>query len=235
MARGLKEVAATIMMRFAGFPTPKIISYGDHPSSPHAPMTILMTRIPGKDLGNRELYAGMTDVQKESIFAELQCMIRVMRRWSRPQGEHKLCSVLGTPIRSVRISNHAVGPCEFEAEFNDHLFESLADYNLESQEKLVETVEIAEQLRNMRHPIVFTHGDLKHHNIMVLDGHSSAFLDWESAGWYPDYWEFTPPLRYGRKHYWWNKSVWKLGGEQYAAELESERALVPLTVDCWAW
>jgi aminoglycoside phosphotransferase (APT) family kinase protein len=43
-------------------------------------------------------------------------------------------------------------------------------------------VEVAERLRKMRHPIVFTHGDLKHHNIMVLDGHISGFLDWESVG-----------------------------------------------------
>jgi hypothetical protein len=231
----LEEVAATMIARSSGFPAPKIISYGEHPSKPHAPMSILMTRVPGTELGNPGLYEGLTDDERESIFAELDCMIQVMRKWSQPQGKQQICSVLGTAVRSVRIPNHAVGPCESESEFNDHLFASLARHSFETREEFEKTVEIAERLRKTRHPIVFTHGDLKHHNIMVLDGHISAFLDWESAGWYPDYWEFTTPLRFSRNDHWWTKLVLRLGGEKYAVELESERALVPLTVDCWAW
>jgi Ser/Thr protein kinase RdoA (MazF antagonist) len=68
-------------------------------------------------------------------------------------------------------------------------------------------VEIAERLWKIRHPIVLTHGDLKHHNVMVLDGHVSGFLDWESAVWYPDYWVFTTPLRFGPRAFWWNALV----------------------------
>jgi len=70
---------------------------------------------------------------------------------------------------------------------------------------------------------------------MVANGHTKALLDWESAGWYPDYWEFTMLLRFGLRDFWWNQLVWKLGGEKHAEELESEKALVPLSVDAWAW
>jgi aminoglycoside phosphotransferase len=87
----------------------------------------------------------------------------------------------------------------------------------------------------MHHAIVFTHGDLKHHNIMVHDGHISGFLDFESAGWYPEYWEFTTPLRFAPMDFWWIALVLRLGGSKYMAELESEKALVPLTVDACAW
>ncbi|KAF2245033.1 kinase-like protein [Trematosphaeria pertusa] len=231
----LEEVAATMIARSAGFPVPKIVSYGEHLDAPHAPVSILMTRIPGKDLGDPELYEGMTDDDRESIFAELQCILQVMRKWPHPWGKEQICSVLGTAVRSVRIPGHAVGPFESESEFNDHLFSSISGHSFETREKFEETVGVAERLRKMRHPIVFTHGDLKHHNIMVLDGHISGFLDWESAGWYPDYWEFTTPLRFGPRDFWWNELVWRLGGDKYAAELESEKALVPLTVDAWAW
>ncbi|KAF2677762.1 hypothetical protein K458DRAFT_349534 [Lentithecium fluviatile CBS 122367] len=231
----LEEVAATLIARSAGFPVPKIVSYGEHPDAPHAPVSILMTRIPGKDLGDPGLYEGMTDDERESIFAELQCILQIMRKWFHPWGKEQICSVLGTAVRSVRIPSHAVEPCESESEFNDHLFSSISSHSFETREMFEETVEIAARLRKMRHPIVFTHGDLKHHNIMVLDGHISGFLDWESAGWYPDYWEFTTPLRFGPRDFWWNELVWRLGGEKYAAELESEKALVPLTVDSWAW
>ncbi|KAH4007751.1 hypothetical protein HBI13_149880 [Parastagonospora nodorum] len=212
-----------MIARSAGLPVPKIISYGEHPDTPHAPASILMTRIPGRGLGDPD------------VFTELQCILQTMRKWSHPWAKEMICSVLGTAVRTVRIPSHAVGPCDSETEFNDHLFNSISSHGFDSQEKFKETLETAERLREMHHPIVFTHGDLKHHNIMVLNGHISGFLDWESAGWYPDYWEFTTPLRFGPRDFWWNELLWSLGGEEYAVELESEKALVPLTVDAWAW
>ncbi|KAI0118369.1 kinase-like domain-containing protein [Nemania sp. FL0031] len=44
-------------------------------------------------------------------------------------------------------------------------------------------------------PIVFTHGDLAARNILVRDGKIVAILDWEFAGWYPEYWEYVFTLR----------------------------------------
>jgi aminoglycoside phosphotransferase (APT) family kinase protein len=42
--------------------------------------------------------------------------------------------------------------------------------------------------------VYFTHGDLTLRNIMVSGDPGScrvtAILDWEQAGWYPEYWEF---------------------------------------------
>nr|POF08136.1 hypothetical protein CFP56_62716 [Quercus suber] len=37
----------------------------------------------------------------------------------------------------------------------------------------------------------FTHGDLGAQNILVRDGRVAAIVDWECAGWYPEYWEYT--------------------------------------------
>jgi aminoglycoside phosphotransferase (APT) family kinase protein len=67
----LEEVAATMVARSAGFPVPKIISYGEHPDTPHAPVSILMTRVPGEDLGNPEIYERMNDNERETIYTEL--------------------------------------------------------------------------------------------------------------------------------------------------------------------
>ncbi|KAL2128921.1 hypothetical protein VTI74DRAFT_8468 [Chaetomium olivicolor] len=39
---------------------------------------------------------------------------------------------------------------------------------------------------------VFTHGDIAPRNILVdKDSRILALLDWENAGWYPDYWEYA--------------------------------------------
>ncbi|TKA22544.1 hypothetical protein B0A50_08085 [Salinomyces thailandicus] len=40
-------------------------------------------------------------------------------------------------------------------------------------------------------PPVFTHGDLNPFNILVRGDKVVAIIDWELAGWYPNYWEYT--------------------------------------------
>ena len=46
---------------------------------------------------------------------------------------------------------------------------------------------------------MFTHRDFKAHNILVnADNYLSGFFDWESAGWYSEYWEFTTAMRFGK-------------------------------------
>lgn len=45
------------------------------------------------------------------------------------------------------------------------------------------------------YPIVFTHGDIAARNIMIRDGRIVAILDWEFAGWYPEYWEYVFAMR----------------------------------------
>ncbi|KAK6856449.1 hypothetical protein PG995_006636 [Apiospora arundinis] len=39
--------------------------------------------------------------------------------------------------------------------------------------------------------LVFTHGDLNPSNIFVRGDEVVGIIDWETAGWYPDYWEYT--------------------------------------------
>lgn len=219
--------------RSAGFPVPKVLSYGEHPNTPHAPVSILMTRLPGQELG--EIYERLTDEKRKTIFAELQSMLRVMRNWSHSWGGERICSVVGTAIRSVRIPNHLAGPCDSESEFNDHLLSVASDHSFTSREIFEENLACAKRMQSIRHAIVFTHGDLKHHNIMVHDGHVSGFIDWESAGWYPDYWEFTTAMRFCPKDFWWYNFVSELGGSEYMAEMECERALTSLTIDSYVW
>lgn len=36
----------------------------------------------------------------------------------------------------------------------------------------------------------FTHGDLLPHNILVDGSKITAIFDWETAGYYPDFWEY---------------------------------------------
>lgn len=229
----LEEVSVMIVARSAGLPVPLVISYGDHPKTPHAPVSILMTRLPGTDLGL--VYEDLSEEERQTIFNEMYTMESVMRSWPHPWGGERICSVVGTPIRSVRVPRHLIGPCESECEFNDQLLRAASNHDPQTKDTFEERIACAKKLFSIQHPIVFSHGDLKHHNIMVYNGHVSGFIDWESAGWYPDYWEFTTALRFCSKDFWWYGFVTKLGESEFAEELESERALTSLTVDSYAW
>lgn len=47
------------------------------------------------------------------------------------------------------------------------------------------------QVHQRQYKICFTHGDLGVQNILVRDAKVVALIDWECAGWYPGYWEYT--------------------------------------------
>ena len=229
----LEEVLTMQIARAAGFPVPRVISYGDHPDTPHAPVSILMTRLPGVELG--QAYETLSNEDKDSVLKELQGYFRVMREWPNPWGGDRICSLEGTAIRSVRVPNHSAGPFESEEELNEYLIQPAWSGGLSSEAEYQEKLDIAKGMGTMSHRIVFSHGDLKPHNILVKDGHITGFLDWESAGWYPDYWDFTTALRATRETFWWYKFVLDLGGNVYLAELDCERALTSLTSASYYW
>lgn len=84
-----------------------------------------------------------------------------------------------------------------------------------SQKEFEKTLEKASRLRQKRHHIKFTHGDLKAHNVLVgNDGHLAELIDWESGGWYPEYRELTTAMRFGSRS-WWDQVMTWMGGDRY--------------------
>jgi len=77
------------------------------------------------------------------------------------------------------------GPFENEDQFNDFLSSGEAHTRARPLIKLLRTL-----MRN-DHRLVFTHSDLSPRNIMIEGLEVSGVLDWEFAGWYPEYWEYA--------------------------------------------
>lgn len=229
----VEEVLAMQVARAAGFPVPRVICYGEHPDTPHAPVSILMTRVPGKELG--QVYGTLSSEEKKSVLQEFKGYLEVMRGWPNPWGGNRICSLIGTAIRSVRVPNHVAGPFESEEEFNEYLIRPSWSGGFSSDAAYHDALSLAKGMDKMAHRIVFAHGDLKPHNILVDEGRITGFLDWESAGWYPDYWDFTTPLRFTREDFWWYNFVIELGGGLYLPELGCERALTSLTSASYYW
>ncbi|EZF54424.1 hypothetical protein H103_02867 [Trichophyton rubrum CBS 288.86] len=83
--------------------------------------------------------------------------------------------------------------------------------------------------RTVNYSTKFTHADLSPSNIMVKDGKITAIIDWEFAGWFPEYWEYTK-IYYGfrefRKDFY---SEVKHFFTTYPEELDAEQAIWVIT------
>ena len=224
-----QEASAMIAARAIGIPAPRFLQFGDH----GATGSILMTRIPGKPLD--EAYESLSPNEMQTITQELVECINLMRSFRSPWGA-RVCSDSGGPVSGSRIPGGRLEPCHDEYAFHSAYLE-YADpqfwyYETPSFENNLTT---ANTLLTMTHTMVFTHGDLMPHNIMIHDGHISGIIDWECAGWFPDYWEYTSMLNRSPPNGWWSKVVTSLPGYKYERELESFHALWEFAQDSFSW
>ncbi len=228
----IEEAMAMQMARAAGMPVPKVICYGENPRSTFS-FSILMTRLPGFELQN---------VADESLFeawvegswvSDLAKCLEAMRSWKSPYGEDRICSPIGTSIRSSRVPSHTMGPFNNEREMHQYLLPPASSRGFISEEEIQQCLALAKEIQSMNHRMVFTHGDFKLHNILIdEDGNLAGFLDWESAGWCPEHWEFCTAMRFGQGSFWYHLSS-KLGGNRYLSELLCDKSLNRLTVDSY--
>lgn len=183
----IEEAVSMQMAEAAGIPVPKVLSCGEHPDTPfNRKISILMTRLPGASLENSDDCLQFDD--EEPWLEELNMCVRAMRSWHFP-GQKIIASPIGTSLRSPRVPGHVMGPFMNQEEFYEYLVSPASAHAFKSTAEYENTLARANKLRR-DYQIVFTHGDFKAHNIFVGDdGHLSGFLDWESARWYPEYWE----------------------------------------------
>ncbi|KAE8339761.1 hypothetical protein BDV24DRAFT_152542 [Aspergillus arachidicola] len=96
------------------------------------------------------------------------------------------------------------GPFASQKEMNCGIIERLSQTECPQYIRLLQDM-VDSTLHD--HRTVFTHGDLQPKNIMVNevesfeDGSSSfkiTLIDWELAGWYPEYWDFCNATIYYR-------------------------------------
>lgn len=53
----------------------------------------------------------------------------------------------------------------------------------------------------------FTHGDLSSLNILVRGDDVVGIIDWETAGWYPPYWEYTAACQVNPQNSFWRDEI----------------------------
>ncbi|GJJ11007.1 hypothetical protein Clacol_005236 [Clathrus columnatus] len=159
--------------------------------------------------------------ERATIVNELdQCLIR-LRQFPNPKGEH-IGSLADGPIPSFRVSGGVIPLAENKRQFLSNL---IGLHKFEGN---------LSDILDVHHDIVLTHGDLYCHNILVKDGHLSGIVDWECAGWLPEYWEYTMMLfqsHPAKQKNLWNKLIEGNPGFKYAGEFTVDFEIIGATQD----
>ncbi|KAJ3970572.1 kinase-like domain-containing protein [Lentinula raphanica] len=126
------------------------------------------------------VWSSLSEDQQQDIIDQIGKWWSELRQIPSPGTA--ICALDGGPT----LDNNArdFGPCPsfefFAAYYGYPVLRGKCDSSTEA---------VLEELLAKEHHIVFTHCDLAPRNILVKDGRIVAIIDWECAGWFPEYWE----------------------------------------------
>ena len=146
---------------------------------------LFMTYIPGLTL--EEVWPQLQDSDKQALSDQLNAMFRELRSLPLPDSS-RLGGVQGDGCKDGRRTVRATTkPIMGVEQFKDWVFAG-------SRHPSPLYAEFLRSLTPVSERCVFTHSDVRPANIIVkVDTNGSwrvaAIVDWESSGFYPDYWE----------------------------------------------
>lgn len=147
---------------------------------------IVMDYIDAPDLTHT--WDKLTVVQRKRIFVQLKDYITQMRSLE-PSQPGAIQAADGTGLFDKRIcqNNGHFGPFASVGEFHEY-FGHGCIRALENHRQYWPQLQTMAQ---KRYRTVFSHSDIAPRNVLARDGEILAIVDWEGAGWYPEYWEYT--------------------------------------------
>jgi aminoglycoside phosphotransferase (APT) family kinase protein len=171
--------------------------------------------------------------QKRTVLRILRSFLDELHALRQPHPRGMIGSVSGGAFFDYRISGQSLyGPFRDEAAYNDWRISTFSFFGERSPSAKLRLQQLRDEMAN-DHRIIFTHGDITRRNILIRvvgeganDVSVVAILDWEQAGWRPEYWE-TAKFMFGNP----STSEWAiLGGQEifheYGAEVQREDELL---------
>lgn len=188
-----KESASIAFVQVnTGIPVPKVYRTWTEDTNGHTFGYIEMEKVPGVQL--EQAWCQMSLAARSTATAEFTDHVKQLRAipQSEPVGWIGACDGSGT--FDCRLSHKAieeVDPFASEQDFNAFISRNLVRNGTDNYKEQFLPV-----LKTYEHKIVFTHGDLSslHIFVDVQSGHILGIIDWEMAGWMPEYWEYLKAL-----------------------------------------
>ena len=162
---------------------------------------IVMERIDGDLVGTEWL--NRSAESKTAVLSQLKSLTQEMRRLSPPQ-PGKIANVDEGSLFDCRLPGPSLrfGPFSNIDDFHRHLRGGIElGPNLDPEINQLIT------LHGGHWALVFTHGDLSSLNILVRGDEVVGIIDWETAGWYPAYWEYTTACQVNPQNSFWREEI----------------------------
>lgn len=164
-------------------PVPEVLESYVHPETGYA--CIIMEYVEGTTLD--EAWPSYSDEEKDGVTRQLKGYLDELRAI---EGE-----TIGTLDGGVVEDQFFYGKPESAGPFGsvDAFHEGLIEV-LEARDSGPWTAKVAGFIRNLRreqYKVVFTHNDIAPRNVIVRGDKVCAIVDWELAGFFPEYWEYV--------------------------------------------
>ncbi|KGO75058.1 Aminoglycoside phosphotransferase [Penicillium italicum] len=162
---------------------------------------IVMERIKGDIIGSG--WVKRSEDSKAELLSQLAGKVREMRDLQPSQG-NRVASVDGGSLFDCRVPGPSLrfGPFDTVQDFHRHLRMGM-EFDSRLEPKIQELI----KKQSKSWPLVFTHGDLSSLNILVRGDDIVGIIDWETAGWYPSYWEYTSAHQVNPQNSFWVNEI----------------------------
>lgn len=126
----------------------------------------------------------------------------------------------GSKLYDMRIpqGTRGFGPFDSIREFHSFLTDGVEI----SKDQFPEVNKLLMMQERSNYTTCFTHGDLNSANILVDGDKVVGIVDWDTCGWYPEYWEYTTAWNVNPYNEFWRDEVGKFL-QEYPEALEMER------------
>ncbi|KAJ5782403.1 hypothetical protein N7457_004177 [Penicillium paradoxum] len=193
----LSEASAMLFIsENTSIPVPKVLCAFVHSGCTY----IVMERIEGDIIGNG--WVRRSADSQTRLLSQLKEMIMEMRELQPPA--NTVASVDGRSLFDCRIGGPFMrfGPFATIQDFHRHL-----RGGMEFDSRLDPDVQDLIKRQNNSWPMKFTHGDLSSLNILARGDTIVGIIDWETAGWYPSYWEYTTACQVNPQNSFWINEI----------------------------
>ncbi|OBT89384.1 hypothetical protein VE02_01412 [Pseudogymnoascus sp. 03VT05] len=178
-------------------------------------VSIRMDYIEGESL--EVLWPSMPEEDRLDICKQLRDILTTMQSAQSKTGIIGSCG--GGLVRECRrMGEHTGGPFQNAKDFNNFIA------NLSETTPTDIRNALHSQLRT-DHRIVFAHGDLSQHNILIKDMKITGLIDWEFSGWYPEYWEYVKFFDFKPKNRDWREYAKYIFPRVYYDQLVAVQAI----------
>lgn len=203
--------ALKVVEKYTNIPTPLLVdSFRDEKEE----LFMVTTTVRGECLN--EVHHRMSYEERDRFVDDMKRYVAQLRGLPVI---YKFANTIGGTIYDHCIREIKGGPFKDQAEFNKHIASPLGKY---------EEPDVT-YAHSLEHRCFFTHADLHSTNILIEGGRISGIIDWECAGYYPEYWEFTKAMHgvFNRDS---REDMWRrVFDHKYEAELKAERILWELS------